>query len=140
MRPTKPYLVWDTCAETQYQADYLREENPELTEDEAFNLACQDTDLLTIRWQDLLEDLDTLLRKINPDGKPYKAIVENFGWRNLSGEKTFKADNASAFLRNILPQTDCTFNLFVRRKTIRIQNSHHDSPMGNEWYTVRLVR
>lgn len=137
-KPTEPILVWDTCAETQAQADFLREENPELTEDQAFTQACQDSDYLTLVWENLLDCLQEQLTKINPKNLAYKGTVENFGWRRSSGFKTFKAKDSQDFLNQILPETDCTFNVFLEGKTIYIQNFHHDSPTGNEWYTITI--
>ena len=73
-------------------------------------------------------------------GNVWHGEVKNFGWRKTSGIKDFEADTAQAFLSAILPQTDCTFQLYIDEshpfKEIRIQNFHHDSPMGNEWYTI----
>jgi hypothetical protein len=79
------------------------------------------------------------LQAINPDGH-WHADVEKFGWRNLNGYKDFEADDGKTFLANILPKTDCTFNVFLEQNIIRIQNFHHDSPTGNEWYTVRPAK
>ncbi|MBU2571578.1 MAG: hypothetical protein KJ725_16440 [Gammaproteobacteria bacterium] len=52
----------------------------------------------------------------------------------------FEADDGKTFLANILPKTDCTFKVFLEQNIIRIQNFHHDSPTGNEWYTVRPAK
>ena len=87
-------------------------------------------------WDMLTEDLSELLDKINPDGY-WNATVENFGWRNQSGHKFFRADNSEEFLQKLLPRTDNHFKIFKRGNVLRIQNYHHDSPTGNEWYTVK---
>ncbi len=62
--------------------------------------------------------------------------MENFGWRNLSGDKFFQARRGEAFLSNVLPPTDCRYRMYNFRNGIAIQNFHHDSPVGNEWYYI----
>jgi hypothetical protein len=78
--------------------------------------------------------------KINKGGK-WHCQVENFGWQSLNGYKDFQATRGQALLSAILPQTDCHFRIFVEGKGfgryLKIQNFHHDSPTGKEWYTVR---
>jgi len=89
-----------------------------------------------IAWDDLLLNLQAYLNKINPLGY-WKASVKNFGWRNLDGQKRFFADTTKNFLRVILPDCDCHFNIYKNGKRgIAIQNYHHDSPTGNEWYYI----
>ena len=69
------------------------------------------------------------------------AEVANFGWRSQNGSKVFKASNGTELLSEVLPNTDCTFYIHrskdKRSNVIKIQNFHHDSPVGNEWYTIR---
>ena len=56
------------------------------------------------------------------------------------GYSDFKATDGGTFLSKILPDTDCTFNVFLDAdQTVRIQNYHHDAPTGNEWYTIRAA-
>lgn len=86
-------------------------------------------------WQDFMADLDAILKKKNSDGYWF-AEVSNFGWRNLNGSKHFAADNGETFLQKILPKTDCHFKIFNFGNGLAIQNFHHDSPVGNEWYYV----
>lgn len=66
----------------------------------------------------------------------WKATVNGFGWRGLNGEKYISADNAKTLLSEVLPDTDCTFHIYNFRNGIAIQNYHHDSPTGNEWYYI----
>jgi hypothetical protein len=134
-----PFLVWDTCAIAEHQAKFLVETGEAANEDEGFALACADSDLYTFEWEDLTECLTEALNEINPDGY-WHAEVANFGWRNQIGYSDFKATNGETFLSNILPDTDCTFNVFIDAgQTVRIRNYHHDAPTGNEWYTIRAL-
>lgn len=86
-------------------------------------------------FDDFLYELDTLLQKKNPNGYWY-AEVKNFGWLNQSGHRYLKATDGKTFLRQILPDTDCHFKVYAYPNGLAIQNYHHDSPTGNEWYYV----
>lgn len=86
-------------------------------------------------WEDLMRALTILLKEVNPDGFWF-CEVSNFGWRNISGEAYFEFDDGSALCSKVLPKTDCHFNIFREDRKLRIQNFHHDSPVGNEWYTL----
>lgn len=133
----KPFLVWDTYQIAKRQATYLVEIGEAADEDEGFSMACADSDLYTFEWEDLTDFLTETLKEINPDGY-WHAEVENFGWRRQSGYSDFKTTDGRMFLNKILPNTDCTFKVFLDAdQTIRIQNFHHDAPTGNEWYTIR---
>ena len=91
-------------------------------------------------WECMCDELTEVMRKINKGGKWY-CTVENFGWRGLNGHKTFTATKGSGLLSAILPNTDCRFRIFVEGKGfgryLKVQNYHHDSCTGREWYTVR---
>jgi hypothetical protein len=79
------------------------------------------------------EPLHDLLLKKNKEGY-WVARVKNFGWRSLDGSAFFRLDSAKDVFWKVLPQTDCHFRIFNFGKGFAIQNYHHDSPMGNEWY------
>jgi len=98
-----------------------------------------DQDEFYYAWNDLLESLDKLMERKDM-GEYFKVIVINFGWRNVSGFKYIHTDNAKELLRNVLPDTDCNFKIFNFRKGIAIQNYHHDSPTGNEWYIITPIK
>ena len=91
-------------------------------------------------WDDLTSDLTSLMMKITKSTKWY-CEVQNFGWMKRNGYKSFNAGNGNRFLSQILPNTGCTFKIFVEGtgfgRKIKIQNWHHDSNDGSEWYTVR---
>lgn len=131
-----PALTWDTCELAMHQAKYLRSEDPNLSDDEAFQMACEDQDLHGMAWDDLVHQLTVIMTRIR-EFDEWIVEVSNFGWRNQNGQKQFQAVDGATLLREILPKTDCTFKIFDRGDHIQIQNSHHDSPMGNEWYTIR---
>jgi len=91
-------------------------------------------------WDDLMGELTTQMNKINPDGY-WKARVENFGWRSLSGQMdTFKATTGQELLGKILPKTDCSFRIKKMRNGFAINNAHHDSPVWAEWYYVTKAK
>jgi len=87
-------------------------------------------------WDWLLHELEAWMKKVNPDGY-WIASVENFGWSNRSGQALIDADTGAELLQKVLPKTENHFKIFKSGKTLRIQNYHHDSPVGNEWYSVR---
>lgn len=140
-RDPGPYITWDTRDIIKYHAEYLREEDETLSEEKAWDLAAQDYDLFEHEWDCLLESLERIMKEINEDGY-WHVRAEDFGWQNLSGWTKFQTDSAKTFLQKILPNTDCTFHIFVvgegDQRYLSIQNYHHDSPMG-EWYYARPI-
>lgn len=96
---------------------------------------------IDMEWDDLVEYLTELMKKKNYRNY-YKdrwiVEVKNFGWRSLDGHKCVTAETGAELLRGILPDCDCTFKIFHNGRTgLKIQNFHHDSPVGNEWYYIR---
>lgn len=89
-------------------------------------------------WIHVCSELTTLMKK----NDAWYATVENFGWRKLNGQKHFIAKDGQSFLRELLPQTQCTFKVFKGEGEwlFEIQNWHHDSPAGDEWYRVKKAR
>jgi len=92
-------------------------------------------------WDDFVENLTGVMKKKNYRNyhkDKWMAKVNNFGWRHLDGNKCVTAENGIELLREILPDCDCTFKIFHNGRTgLKIQNFHHDSPVGNEWYYIR---
>ena len=144
----KKLLRWDESDVFDSEIEYRAEEHWEdyVTEDEMktwdldkkkeyLRMKLSDIDM-SFYWDNLLAELNDILTKKNKQGGYWKASVENFGWRKLSGKKLFRAETAREFLDQILPKCDCTFNIFNYGKGLAIQNSHHDSPTGNEFYYV----
>lgn len=90
-------------------------------------------------WGLFIDDLNKILeqKKLGPY---YRVKVVNFGWRSTHGIAEIEANNARDLLHKILPKTDCQFRIYAYRKGLAIQNYHHDSPTGNEWYIVSPIK
>ena len=135
----KLFIRWDTSDLIDAQAKHLLTEGEANTEAEAWEQASQDSDFVNLEWSHLVESLTTKLTELNPDGY-WHCDVENFGWRSLSGSTEFETNDGQVFLYSFLPDTDCTFNVYIDEEraipVIKIQNFHHDSPTGKEWYTI----
>lgn len=139
---TKRYLRWDTSEITKDAAEQEVERALDIDDevidlDEAYNRVYNDPDVFQWAWDDLTECLTEWLKEKN-DTPYWKCDVNNFGWRHLDGYKYFKARDGEELLRAILPDTDCTFTIYNDGKHgIKIENAHHDAPMGGEWYYIR---
>jgi len=144
---TRLIAAWDIYEIIQSQVSCLKDEDENtqqklkegsLTEDQLFCQVSQDFDLFQFEHECMADNLTEYMKRINPDGY-WRAEVSNFGWRCLDGSKYFSADTGAELLQNVLPQTECTYKIFrVRaRRWLAIQNYHHDSPMGREWYIVK---
>lgn len=127
---------WDTYDITKAQAEFLKEtgDHPDKTDDQLFQMACEDPDLLDWNWQDLCDYLTELMARNRHGG--WRAVINNFGWRSLNGSKLFRATNGKQLLSEVLPKTDCTFRVYTYGRGMAINNAHHDSPTWNEWYYI----
>ncbi len=134
----EPIISWDTA---QIEADEVRYLTTEegLSEEEARE-RLYNSDIYSSQWDFLIESLTEVMRKITKNNTykdRWKVQVNNFGWRSLNGEAEIRAETGRELLEKVLPKTDCTFNIFKHgRNGLKIQNFHHDSPMGNEWYYI----
>ena len=97
-----------------------------------------EADDIDFEWDYLLQELNDLIEIVNPDGYWY-CKVESFGWRKQSGHAYLEFDTAKEMLSKVLPKTDCSFNIFREENNIKIQNYHHDSPTGSEWYELTKI-
>lgn len=134
-----PVIVWDTCEIHTNHAECLREENPELSEDEALDRAYKDEDLLEHEFEYITDYLTEILKEMNPDQKPLLVSIDDFGWQNSSGRGIIDGDavhDGVKFLGKVLPNTECMYHIFVdqEKSQMRINNWHHDSPMGETYY------
>jgi len=143
MKQEQPILIYDESEIIENEIKFKMEEDNEdnKTEEEIREIVYNDYDLFTFQWDFLKEELTEVMHRLNKRNffkTMWKASVNNFGWRNQDGFKTFHAETGEELLRAILPETDCTFRIFkYGRNGIKIQNFHHDSPTGNEWYYIK---
>lgn len=86
-------------------------------------------------WEGVLNDVEILMEKFKTDN--WLVQVEGFGWRKASGSLYVKAKTASELIIKTLPNTENHFKIYDRGDHFAINNSHHDSPTGSEWYYVR---
>jgi hypothetical protein len=133
----KLLAVWDSLEIIKGQVEFLKEngEYPEKTDDQLFQIAAQDSDLFDFEWESLCDQL-TEFMSANQNGG-WKAVVEGFGWQGIGGMKTFTATTGKDLLHAILPKTDCTFKIYRHGRGLAINNCHHDSPTGKEWYYIQ---
>jgi len=135
----QPALVWDTCDITNRQIDHLVDEEG-MTQQAAEEQVYNDPDLLTHEWDYLCAGLTEFMLQLQivtkKNGDKWKARVENFGWRHISGEIILIAEDGKTLLAAVLPKTDCRFNLYIRDDHIEINNAHHDAPTGGEMYYI----
>ena len=94
-----------------------------------------------VLYEDMLFALDMEMKALQPDGgTTWYAEVTNFGWRSLdgvSGAIDVGEDRpAETLLQKILPNTPCSFRVFADDEGLYLQNFHHDSPWGREWYSI----
>ena len=106
---------------------------------------CDDPDIVDEEWEYMADLITEKMKELDLGNHRWGAHVENFGWRKLAGAKHFEAENGKDLLNGVLPQTDCHFFIydysFVNEtkeeiKGLKINNYHHDSPTGAEWYYV----
>lgn len=84
------------------------------------------------------EEIGLHLNGINTERLDYIICVNNFGWRKIYGVKKVPLSEEADMLEAILPQCDCTFKVWFVPTGALVQNFHHDSPVGDEWYEVRV--
>lgn len=103
-------------------------------------------------WECMVDNLTELIKEFSGY---WHAEVSNFGWQARTGQQDFTAEDGRDFLRKLLPDCECHFKIYrdkrlgssedwadgVARDTtgLTIQNFHHDSPMGGEWYYLTDV-
>jgi len=149
-------IYWDESQIISDEISYLMEEE-DYSEDEAIKIASENSFVLEDAWEFFKMNLDEMLEKVTSrfyhkvGGKYDKAYFyvegNNLGWRGRSGFKVVEASNGEEFLREILPETNCTFFIFrtddKRTPEIIINNFHHDTRFAGaagEWYHIYPMR
>jgi hypothetical protein len=92
-------------------------------------------------WAPICAVITTAMKEINTERSYWDCTVTGQGWRFRTGYKNdFKAETGEELLQAILPRTDCMFKVYVDKAghKIHINNFHHDSPTGAEWYTISV--
>jgi len=136
MEERQMLLAWDESEIAENQVEFLMQDEG-LSEEEAQTIAWEDTDIYAWAWEDLIAALSELMQERNENGAWF-AEVQGFGWRGLNGEKYFTAENGQDFLHAILPDCQCTFYIYDYEGTgFAVNNYHHDSPVGKEWYYIK---
>lgn len=139
MKVGRKLISWDTTELVEsYLAELKNEVPPEVFAGREVDI-WEDASFFESEWEYATEYLTDLMEQKKQSGY-WRVKVNNFGWRNLQGEKVFTASTGSDLLSEILPKTDCTFKVFNFRNGFAIQNWHHDSPTGNEWYYVTPIK
>ena len=140
-----PILEWNESdiidAEVDYRFEYENEEG--LSKEQIRDKMYVDPDITQMAWEDLKTNLTEDMKKVTgkTDNDVWHVEVENFGWQSKDGEGVIRAKDGEELLQKVLPDTDNTFKIFKDGKSgFKIQNFHHDSPTGREWYYIRKVR
>lgn len=92
-------------------------------------------------YDDLCEQLTSAMKACDTNYWDWICWVTNFGWRSMDGfMPSFECDNGKGLLQRILPNTECFFKIYSANiggvKGLAINNSHHDSATGREWYYI----
>lgn len=137
----KKLCGWHPGDIIEAQVRFLMEEEPDEfpDEDKARLFACEDYDLLRLEWEYLCDHITELMEERDLDSEPLHIEVSNFGWRRLSGKKLCWAEDGATLLQKTLPDTENFFDIYGYDKGLAINNRHHDSPWGREWYYITAV-
>jgi hypothetical protein len=131
------FVSWDTYEITKGNAEFLQDEDKELSEEEAFSLACGDSDLFAWEWDHIECEITLWLKE-----RDYPSLLvegHSMGWRGQSGCLEILDCSTSQKFLSFLPKSDCTFTIYeVDKSTLRVENSHHDAPTG-EGYLISVV-
>jgi len=131
-----PVLEWDTCDMAMAEARAIHENDPDQSEEDAFEEVLKDSLYWELVWDNLTLSLSSIMEEVNPTGH-WEAVGRDMGWQQLDGHKEFEASTGEEFLAALLPKCDCSFRIYRTVDTISINCAHHDSPVWKEWYHVR---
>lgn len=130
-------LVWSEFDCIAARATEYLENRDANTEKEAFEMACQDIEILSIEYDEFLCQFDSILHKISEPGF-FFVEGRNIGWRHLSGHLKVTARSATEFISKAFPKTSewtLRGSFDVKRKILEFFLHHHDAPTG-EFYIV----
>ena len=131
-------IIWDETEIAQNKAKDLLATGVASNEDEAFDLAICDYDLMEWEFEDFKEQLKVILNDISPNGSFY-VEGRNMGWRHLSGHIKIQIDTAESYIEKTFPKTSewtLRGQYDPKIKKLKYTLSHHDAPTG-EFYTVQ---
>jgi hypothetical protein len=121
------------------EAEAIHKNDPEQSEEDAFNEVCGDQFYWEREWSDLLLNLTSTMRSINPGGL-WRVEGRSMGWQKRDGYKDVDAQEGGDLLRAVLPKGESSFKIYLVVDLLMINCSHHDSPVGAEWYYIRRRR
>ncbi len=132
-------LLWDETELVEQRASELQETGGHAcAQQDAFDMALADADLLAIAFEDFQDEFSAVLRALSPQGH-FHIEGRYMGWRRLSGFLDLQADDACTFMRRAFPKT-CEWTLrgifYPEQNRLEYTLTHHDAPTG-EFYTVR---
>ena len=140
----KLVIEWDENKVIEEEIKFQLEESKqeieagETTEESIRNGIYADSYIVEVNFNSFIEDLTAIMNK-KCKTNYWKAEVNNFGWRRSNGNKVFQAEGAKELMNNMLPNTQCTFKIYNYGNGLAIQNFHHDSPTGKEWYYIKPI-
>jgi len=148
MTGEKPILEWDESNIVDQEVKYRMDNKEEFDYDPNISEQAIREDIWddSMFWHETADDYFNALTEYMRDkqklyaNKEWLVEVRNFGWRSSNGFKIVEAETGDMLLGGILPNCQCTTRIFNNgRGGFKIQNFHHDSPTGNEWYIVTLM-
>ena len=101
---------------------------------------CEHGSLLEMYIQDEYDNLVSCLTDVIKDMgiTEWLAQGRNLGWQKRRGYKQFSAGTGRELLRAVLPDTDCTFKIYLHPEHLAMTVSHHDAPTGESyWLTAQ---
>jgi len=137
-KETLPFAAYDEYEICKIQAEILRECDPDMTEEQAFNIVSQDIDLFMMEWEYFKEVVDEMFFNAD-DYRFYNVEASNMGWRNLSGEMFVELEDTGDFIRKCLPETEMTIKVFRGSEGVTFVVYHHDSPTGESYRVTPVV-
>ena len=81
-------------------------------------------------YERVIRLLTDALNELGGESDTYRHQGENIGWRNLSGDEETEFVDGEDLLRTVTPDSPWSADIEFIDDAIRINLSHHDSPMG----------